>query len=372
VTRPLHVGFNALFLDPGVSGGTETYLRGLIPAIAREFPKLDLTIATTRRGARALRAEGWGNFARVLHLPFDEGQRERRLLAEQVALVALARRRNFDVLHSLASTGPVLPLTPSVVTLHDVTFFRIETFGRITTLGMKAVVAGAARSADALIAVSEAARDEIVEQLRLDPARFVVVPHGAGRRNGVAPASEAAVRAALGLGDRRIVLCVAAVRPHKNQRLLVEALPHLPADVAVVAAGQRERGAEELEQRARELGVADRFRLPGYLGDAELEALWQAAGCAALPTLAEGFGLPVVEAMRRGVPVACSDLPVLREVGGSAARYFAPDDAAGAAASMLAAMDDAGAAARGRERAREFTWEAAARGTLAAYERALA
>jgi glycosyltransferase involved in cell wall biosynthesis len=371
VPKALHVGFNALFLDPAASGGTETYLRGLLPALAAEHPELELTIVTTRRGGRALRADGWTDFARVLHLPFDEGQRERRLLAEQLALVALARRRGFDLLHSLASTGPVRPLVRSVVTLHDVTFFRIRTFGPITTLGMKLVVAGAARSADALIAVSAAARDEIVAELRLDPERFTVVPHGAGRLDRGPADREGALRA-LGLDGRRIVLCVAAVRPHKNQQLLVEALPHLPDDVAVVAAGERERGAEQLERRARELGVADRFRLPGYLEDARLEGLWRAAACAAFPTRAEGFGLPVIEAMQRGVPVACSDLPVLREVGGPAARYFAPDDAAGAASAVLAAMGDRDAAERGRERARGFSWEAAARGTYAVYERALA
>jgi glycosyltransferase involved in cell wall biosynthesis len=371
VPQPLHVGFNALFLDPGASGGTETYLRGLVPALAATHPELELTVVTTRRGAAALRRDGWTDFARVVHMPFDEGQRNRKLLVEQVALVALARRRRFDVLHSLGSTGPVRPLTPSVVTVHDVTFFRIRTFGRITTLGMKVVVTGAARSADALIAVSQAARDDICDVLRLDPGRFSVVPHGAGRLPTAAPAEEPAVRAALGLGERRIVLCVGAVRPHKNQRLLVEALAHLPEDVGVVLAGVQELGADELEQRAGELGVADRLVLTGYLEDAELEGLWRVAACAAFPTHAEGFGLPVLEAMQRGVPVACSDIPVLHEVGGPSTRYFDPDDPGAAAAAVLAAAGDAEAGKRGREWAARFTWGAAARGTYAAYERAL-
>jgi glycosyltransferase involved in cell wall biosynthesis len=198
------------------------------------------------------------------------------------------------------------------------------------------------------------------------------VPHGAGRLDGGGAGGGHAARAALGLGDRRIVLCVGAVRPHKNQRLLVEALPHLPADVALVVAGRQELGAEELRARAGELDVHDRLVLPGYLDDARLEGLWSAAACAAFPTRAEGFGLPVLEAMQRGVPVACSDIPVLREVAGEAAHYFRPDDPAGAAAAVLAAIGDRGAAERGREWARRFTWEAAARGTYEAYERALA
>jgi glycosyltransferase involved in cell wall biosynthesis len=367
----MHVGFNALYLDPGVSGGTETYLRELLPAIASAYPELELTIVTTRRGARALRADGYADFARVLHLPVDEGQRGRRMLAEQVALPALARRRRFDVLHSLGSTAPALPSTPSVVTVHDVMFFRLKTMGLVSTLGIRAVVAGAARGADVVIAISAAARDEIAAQLRIDPERFAVVPHGAGRAPAAAAGNGADVRASLGLDGRKIVLCVGAVRPHKNQRLLVEALPHLDGDVAVVVAGVKERGAEELEERARELGVQDRLVVTGYLDDESLERLWGTTACAAFPTRAEGFGLPIVEAMRRGVPVACSDIPVLREVGGPAAHFFSPDDAAGAAAAVRAAMADAGAVERGREWARRFTWEAAAHGTYAAYRRAL-
>jgi len=138
--RP-HVGLNALFLDPGRSAGTETYLRGLVRALATEFPQLARTIFTTRRGAAALRADGWGDLARIVHFPFDEGQRPRRLLAEALAVVAAAHRRGVDVLHSLASTGPAWPLTRSVITLHDVTFLRLRTFRAATTVAMRATCA---------------------------------------------------------------------------------------------------------------------------------------------------------------------------------------------------------------------------------------
>jgi glycosyltransferase involved in cell wall biosynthesis len=138
-----------------------------------------------------------------------------------------------------------------------------------------------------------------------------------------------------------------------------------------VLAGKREPYADELERTAAALGVQDRLRLAGYVGDGELEALWRMAGCAAFPTLAEGFGLPVLEAMQRGAPVACSDIPVLREVGGPVPRYFDPRDPAAAARAIVAALTG-GDGAAGRARAAAFTWEAAARGTWAAYERALA
>jgi glycosyltransferase involved in cell wall biosynthesis len=370
VARSLHVGLNALFLNPAGSGGTDTYLRCLTPALAEGFPELELTVFTTRRGATALREDGWRDFASVVHFPFDEGQRGRRLFAEQCAVVAAARRRRVDVLHSMATTGPALPQMRSVVTVHDVTFFRMQTFGWATTQAMKASLTGAVRTADVLIAVSAAARDDACAELGLDPDRFVVVPNGAGHPPAQ-PADLDAVRSRLDLDGRRLVLCVAAVRPHKNQRQLVEALAHLPDDVALVLAGAQELSGDEIEPLARRLGVEQRLRMTGFLPAAQLEALWRSASCAAFAKRAEGFGLPVLEAMRRRIPVACSNLLVLREVGGPVPHYFPLDDPVATARAILEAIDDPAAAARGEERAAHFTWANAARGTFAAYERAL-
>jgi glycosyltransferase involved in cell wall biosynthesis len=370
--RVAHVALNAMFLAPGDSGGPETYLRELTRALAAEYPSLRITLLTTGSGARALTADGFGDIAAVRALPAEEYRRARRQLAEQLLAQVHARRRGADLLHSLASTGPVLtPGLRSVVTLHDVTFMHMPTFGRVTTWGMTQVVKHAARDADALIAVSAAARDDICATLGLDPERFVVVPHGIGEVPRAAPAPEAAVRERLRLGADRFVLCVAALRPHKNQELLVRALTHLPADVTVVLAGRQEPYAERVSAIAAELGVDSRLRLTGFLGDDELERLWTLAGCAAFPTRAEGFGLPVLEAMARGVPVACSDIPVLHEVGGDVPSYFDPLDPAAAAKAIEAAFADGDRAWRGIERARGFSWRDAARGTMEAYERAL-
>jgi glycosyltransferase involved in cell wall biosynthesis len=367
----VHVALNALFLDPGRSSGTETYLRGLAPALAREVPSLRLTVVTTRRGAAALRREGWGDFCTVAELPCDEGERVRRTLAEQVAYPALARRRGWDVLHSLASVGPVWAPVPTVVTVHDVTFFHHRTFGLATTVGMRTIVRRAAHAADALVAVSAAARTDIAATLGIPPERIAVVPNGAGRP-AAEPLPEGTVRERLGLDGARVVLCVGAFRPHKNQELLVRALPHLPEDVVVVAVGHLEGYERRLEDVARELGMADRLRVAGYVPDDELESLWRLAACAAFPTRAEGFGLPVVEALARGVPVACSDIAVLREVGGDLVHTFTVDDAGGAAAAIGAAMDDRRAREEGPRRAERFSWAETARGTYAAYERAAA
>jgi glycosyltransferase involved in cell wall biosynthesis len=370
VSRPRHVLLNATFLDPSVSGGPETYLRGLARALAGEFPDLRLTVATTRSGARALRDDGWEAWASIAELPCEDGQRLRRQVAEQALVPVLARRRGVDLVHSLASTAPIRTLTPAVITLHDVTFLVRRTFGATTTWGMREVITRAARHADALITGSAAARDEICAVLRMDPDEFVVVPHGRGRSPRPSAVAEAEVRRRFVLGDAPVILCVGAKRPHKNQEVLVRALADLP-DAVLVLAGHAEPYEDELRRSSREAGVEGRVRFVGYVPDDVLEALWALCACAAFPTLGEGFGLPLVEAMDRGVAIAASDIPVLREVGGDVPFWFDPHSPAAAAHALAAAIDDADAGPRGREQAARFTWEAAAHGTMDAYERAL-
>ncbi|HEV2923488.1 MAG TPA: glycosyltransferase family 1 protein [Solirubrobacteraceae bacterium] len=370
--RPRSVLLNALYLAPNASGGPETYLRGLAPALAREFPDLRISIASTTSGAAALRADGWEEFARLISLPCEDGQRLRRQWAEQVLLPRTARGEGVDIVHSLASVAPVYAGARSVVTLHDLTFLQMPTFGRVTTWGMALVVRLAARRADALIAVSTAARDQICTQFHLDPARFAVVHHGFQPKAGVPATPGAEIRAGYGLGDARIVLCVAAKRPHKNQELLLRAAALLDPDVVIVLVGHPEPYELKLRELARELDLGGRVRFEGYVSDADLECLWTVASCAAFPTLGEGFGMPVLEALAHGIPVAGSRLPVLEEVGGTLLHYFDPRDPADAARAIDRALIDRDAARLGPAHAAAFTWASAARATNAAYERALA
>ena len=360
---------NALFLAPGVSGGPDTYLRGLAAALARTFPTLRLTIATTESGGASLRADGFGDFARIVALPCEDGQRARRQLAEQVVLPACARRARVDVVHSLASIAPLYAGARDVVTIHDVTFLRQPTFGRLTTLGMGFLVRTAARRADGLITGSNAARDEICAQLDIDPRRFTVVHHGHERDRVAPPTDAGALRARLDIPDRRLVLSVGAKRPHKNQELLLRAVNALPEDIVIVLVGHPEPYDATLRALATELGVEARVRFVDYVSDGDLEGLWRIASAAAQPTLGEGFGLPVLEALTHGLPVAASDLPVLREVGGDLVHYFDPRDTAGAAAAIVAALDDVSVRERGPRHAAGFSWSEAARATYGVYER---
>jgi glycosyltransferase involved in cell wall biosynthesis len=372
MSTPKHVLLNALYLAPGVSGGPETYLRGLAPALAAEFPDLRLTVATTPSGAAALRADGWERFARLLALPCEDGQRVRRQWAEQVLLPRAARKEDAQIVHSLASIAPVHAGVRAVVTLHDVTFLVRPTFGRLTTWGMGVLVKAAARRADGLITGTAAAREEICAVLGVDPARFTIVHHGHEPSRSVAANGAELIRERYELGNSRVVLCVAAKRPHKNQELLIRAARTLDPDIVIVLAGHAEPYEQQLRSLARELGVDGRIRFVGYVSDEDLEGLWGVADCAAFPTLGEGFGIPVIEALAHGVPVAVSDIPVLREVGGEQPHYFDPQDPIDGARAIGEALRDTDAADRGPAHAGLFTWSAAARATYEVYERVLA
>jgi len=196
-------------------------------------------------------------------------------------------------------------------------------------------------------------------------------------RPPTAPPALASVRERYQLGDRHTALAVATNLPHKNLAILLHAISHInpPQRPLLVLAGH-DTDAPDLRARAAAAGVAEDVRLLGALTTAELEGLYAVADCLVLPTLHEGFGLPVIEAMARSLPVACSDIPALREVAGEAALYFDPRSSAQIAAAIGELIGDPGTAARlrelGLERAAGFSWSAAAEGTLASYRRALA
>ncbi len=372
MARATNVVLNALFLDPDASGGPETYLRGLAPALQDARSDASLTVATTRRGADSLRQAGWPERGiPICELPCNEGQRLRRQVSEQLLLPRLARSLRAGVLHSLASVAPIrVKGVAHVVTLHDVNFIHHSTFNPVTSWGMGRIIPRAARHANALIAVTATARADICATLDLPAERFTVVPHG-GAEN-VQPHHEDGreIRQRFGLGSDRVLLCVGAKRPHKNQALLIRALEHLPPNLRLVLAGHAEPYEQTLRALVDELGLNRRVIFADWVSQEDLESLWSVATVAAFPTLAEGFGFPVLEAMARGVPVAASDIPVLREVADSWPEFFDPRDPADAARAILEVLAHPPEPDRGRRLAARFTWPAAAEATWAVYDRA--
>jgi len=373
----LKVGLNLLHLVPGETGGSEVYARRLIPALTDASSELELVLFASREGAPALREEHPSSGVSVVELPVRATGRTRRVLAEQTLLPGAARRAGVDLLHNVFTTAPALVGIPQVTTVHDLIYKRFpEAHAGPLSIGMRALVPIAARRSSRIIAVSEATRRDIVELLRIDPGRIDVVYEGPGFAPSVEPEPEDALRRRLSLGDSPIVLSVSAHRPHKNLRRLIDAIAQIEQPAVLVMPGYRTPWEDELRAHAARAGAEDRVRFAGWVSEEELEGLYRAASCLAFPSLAEGFGLPVLEAMIRGLPVACSNTTSLPEVAGSAALYFDPEDTGAIADAIARLLADRGLreelAAAGRERAARFTWERAAAGTLACYERALA
>ncbi|MGI8801899.1 MAG: glycosyltransferase family 4 protein [Solirubrobacteraceae bacterium] len=373
-----HVGLNLVFLVPGETGGMEVAARELIVALVAQAPEVRFT-AFVNREAAAAGGGPWGDLIPQVVVPVHARSRVQWVAGEQTLLPALAGRAGLDVLHSLGSTAPGWSAARRVVTIHDLIYLRFPAaHAGIRDLGMRVLVPLAARRADLVIADSESTRADLIGELGLAREKVEVIPLGLGRVQRIAGLDAQATRARFGLGDRRVVLSLSAKRPHKNLGALIGALGRIAPErrPVLVLPGYSTWHESELRERAAAAGVSDDVRFVSWLEDSELEGLWGVSDAFVFPSLYEGFGLPVLEAMARGVPVACSDRSSLPEVAGGAALLFDPDREDAIAGAIDRLLDDPGEARRlraaGIARAAEFTWERAARETLAVYARVLA
>jgi glycosyltransferase involved in cell wall biosynthesis len=372
----VHVGLNLVFLVPGEQGGMEVYARELLRALAAERPDLRLT-AFVNREARAAGGE-WDEVADVVEVPVYARNRLEWVRGEQQLLPGLARRADVDLVHSLASTAPARGRFRRVVTIHDLLYRVVPDahFG-VLGLGMRVLVPLAARRSHRVIAISRSTAADVRRYLKVDEARLDVIPSGVGRTPLGDPEPAGALRERHDLGARRVALSLSAKRPHKNLMRLLEALAAIAPDrrPLLVVPGYRTPYEQKLRERADALGVLGDLRLLDWVSGPELEGLYALADVFVFPSLYEGFGLPVLEAMRRGVPVACSNRSSLPEVAGNAALLFDPEDVRAITAAIERLLGDPAEARRlrdaGRAQARRFTWAATARATANSYERAM-
>ncbi len=376
--RQPHVGLNLIFLVPGETGGMEVAARELIPALLAQAPPGVRFTAFINREAAAAGGGPWGELLPAVTVPVSARNRVQWVLGEQTLLPRLAARAGVDLVHSLASTAPLWGRFRRVVTVHDLIYARFpEAHSGIREKGMRVLVPAAARRSHRVIADSQSTRDDLIELLGVRSDRIDVVPLGLGAVRRVAPLPEGEVRTRFDLGERRIVLSLSAKRPHKNLLALIDALALIPAEdrPMLVIPGYPTAHEVEVRGRADALGIEDDVRFPAWVSDAEIEGLWAIADAFVFPSLYEGFGLPVLEAMARGVPVACSNASSLPEVAGDAALLFDPRDESAIVEALGRLLNDEELCGRlralGRARAQLFTWERTARLTLASYTRAL-
>lgn len=312
--------------------------------------------------------------------PVGLGRRVPTTLAQRVALQAGVQglyyplvqpwqARGADVMHLPRHLVPPQPglRAPTLVTIHDVLPLRApELFSPVIRANFRLLAPALARRADRIVAGSQYTKGEIVELLDIDPQRVTVTPYGVDER--FRPGG--AVPARLGL-DRPYVACVGTLEPRKNVAAAVRAFAALGDDsLALVVIGGRGWDGGELETAAR--AAPGRVVLTGYVSDEELVGLLGGAACFVYPSLYEGFGFPVLEAMACGTPVVASERASLPEVAGDAALLVDPEDVDALAGALRRVLGDPALAAdlraRGRRRAALYTWRRCADATVCVYQ----
>lgn len=350
----------------GGRGGTETYVRELLPRLRTQLPAAEFIALTGREGA-----DGVGSFfpGKVETLRWVGAGRAAWAAGEILSVNRAARRLRADVVWSPANFGPLTRgSVPRVVSVHDVIYHEVRGSG--VAGAARAITAWlmtrTARTAAQIITVSDAAAQAIAQHLRIPRSRIRVVHNGSAAPRLVGDPGE--LLQELGVPtDKPLLLSAGNRMPHKNFVGLLDALVAMPADRrprAVLVGGGRN---DPLASAVAERDLEDDVCLPGWVSDDQLAALYAVAAVYACPSLTEGFGLPVVDALRVGCLVVANDVPVLREVGGKYAFYADAEDPSAFAAAIAEVLDLDPATigprrADGRAWAERFTWDAASEG----------
>lgn len=359
-SRRLRILVDLLFYS-GTKGGMESYARSVyshMNADDLEFVGLAST-ELWRTGAEWFPGE-------LIDSGIAGDDRRAWAWGELTAVGRTASRTGADLIHAPANVGPWRAPVPVVLTVHDLLPFRHPSFvpGPYAPV-LRTLIRGAARNARRVLTISESSKADIVRYLGKNPDLVDVAPLAGHARPGL-PNVPREPSLLLALGNRM---------PHKNFETLIRAVAAIPAEIRPRLIITGSHGDDPLAPLVRELGVESFVELRGWLTDDEVESLYASATAMVLPTLFEGFGLPVIEAMARGCPVLCSDIPVLREVGGGAALYVNPHSASALADQISSVLADplrlAALSSAGRSRAAKFSWTRTAAQTASAFRRAL-
>lgn len=366
------VGVNLLWLVPGVVGGSEEYtIRTLMGLAEQQASEVAVTIFCLRAFVDA-HPEVADVFPTVT-LPLTGREKSMRLAAESSWLGYQSRHHELDLVHHAGGIMPPLRGAPGVLTVHDLQpFVMPEHFSPVKRNFGRIAIPRSVRAARLVLTPSEFTRQSVIEVLDAAPDDVVVVPHGvAPTPDEATPADELRSRYDL---DRPYFVFPAITYPHKNHVLLVRALASVP-DALLVLTGGAAQVEDEVMAEAERLSVADRVRRPGRVPRADLDGLLDGATALLFPSLFEGFGAPVLEAMSRGCPVVAADTTALPEVVGAAGILLPPDEPEEWSRVMLELLENPDRrrelAAAGRRRAATFTWGRSADALRAAYQRAL-
>jgi glycosyltransferase involved in cell wall biosynthesis len=363
----LHIGFDAHSIGTGL-GGNETYASNLIEALAEVDTQNRYTLYVTRQAAIDRYAHRWPNVTIRKTLPHTP------LVRIPLTLAAELRRRPIDILH-VQYTAPPLAPCDTVVMIHDLSFEHIpETFKRRSWMQLRLTVRRTARSASHILTDSEYSRQDILRTYRLPPERVTTTPLAASSR--FKPVHDRGVLDKYGIsGD--YILAVGSIQPRKNIARLIRGYTRMLSQHSdnaprLVIVGKRAWLFEDTIRAAAISSANDKILFTGYVPERELAALYTGALCFAYPSYFEGFGIPLLEAMRCGTPTITSDRTCFPEVVGDASLIIDPFDEESIAAGLWRMISDVALReqlrSRGFVQSSLFDWRKTARLTLDVYE----
>lgn len=374
--RRWRVGINAHLLS-GQAGYRRAGIHNYIAQVLDHLPQDQGGLRYVVYGRRAGLPSNGGSL-RFRYSRWPTERRVVRILWEQLAWPLLARQDGVDLLHSMAFVTPLLAARPAVVTIYDLSFMHYpQSFPRLQQQYLAAQTGRSCRYARRVITISEASRQDVTRFFGVPSQNIDVITPGVDDCFRVLPRAEVeAFRRRHDLPPE-VVLHVGTLQPRKNIPLLLDAFARLAHPQAcLVLAGGKGWLYDEIYARVQELGLEEQVRFTGYVSDEELPYWYNAAAVLVFPSVHEGFGLPVVEAMACGTPVIAADSTSIPEAGGHAALYFAPHDVERLTGHLADVLGDPSLAARmsaaGLEQARGFSWKEAGRKTADVYRRALA
>ena len=378
LTRTFHIGLNAHLLTAQAgyrSAGINGYITHLLRALPDGDPSLRYTVFAGHQAQPFVHER-----LAFQRTPWNTERPLRRILWEQLVQPSAARRAGVDLLHALAFVTPVFSRAPSVVTVYDLSFVHYPALlPAARRFYLRALTRRSCAQARRVIAISQSTARDLTATFGVSPQKIDVAVPGVDPAFAPLPRDQVeAFRARTGL-PQRFLLFLGTLEPRKNLPLLLRAYAQLPAAdraaVPLVLAGGRGWMFDEVFATIEACGLEQQVILPGYVSAEDLRLWYNAAETFVYPSVFEGFGLPVVEALACGTPALVSDASSLPEAAGDAGVCLPPDDVDAWTDALARAIHDptwrAEAGARGIAHAARFTWEATAAQTVATYRAAL-
>ncbi|MFZ2197030.1 MAG: glycosyltransferase family 1 protein [Thermodesulfovibrionales bacterium] len=367
----MKIGINALYLLPGKVGGSETYIRNLVKCFAKSRDDNVFVVFINKESVGIF--EELSPHIEVVLCPFSASHRAVRILWEQFLLPFQVWQHKIEILFSAGMTSPFLCSVTTVLVIHDLQHVnQPENYSSVYLCFLRMIVYLSAKTADKVVTISEKVKADIIKFYKI-AAENIYITYNAVDHNAFSPRDSnevETIRKKYRLPEK-FVLYAASSLPHKNHIRLFEAMKIIRQEgrgMKLVLVGARFKWSDVIVAKIEEMGIKDDVIFIGWVPFEDLPLIYCASEIFVFPSLHEGFGIPVLEAMACGVPVVCSNIEPITEVAAGAAFLVDPLDPRAIARALCTVAQDRvireNLITLGFCRAAEFSWEATARKTI--------